>query len=854
MALTAGTRLGPYEIVSPLGSGGMGEVWKARDTRLRREVAIKVLPAEAASDADRLKRFEKEARAASSLNHPNIVTLYEIGKEGTSSYIVMELVEGRTLRELLADGPFPVKKLLSLASQIADGLARAHEAGIVHRDLKPENVMLTRDGHIKILDFGLAKLSQPEVDGAETVAPTVTRATEPGIVMGTIGYMSPEQATGEAVDYRSDQFSFGSVLYEMATGKRAFQGKTKPETLSAIIREEPAPIETLNSKVPPPLRWIVERCLAKEREARYASSRDLARDLASVRDHLSEASLSGATTVTAPSRPLPGIAAASALAAALAAALLAGRLLWRAAPAPPSFRRLTFRSGQVFNARFAPDGLTVVYSAAWGADPPAIFSTRLGSVESRTLGTPGAHLLSISRSGEMLVTRNLTLARVSLAGGAEREILEGVLDAEWAPNGSDIAVMRRPASSAQIGATGARLEFPIGKILCETTYPLESPRVSPQGDLVAFVEHPFRGDIRGSLAVVDLKGKKRRLSEDFSSITNAAWSPGGNEIWFSAAPANEGMAIHAVSLSGRRRIIARGAGSHVLEDVSPDGRVLLAHWHVRRTLMALAPEGPRERDLSWLDGSTPFALSDDGKTLFSKEIGEGAGSLTNSVWMRKTDGSPAVRLGEGMGTGLSPDGKWVLAVRLDPQPAQLLLIPTGAGETKVLTQDAINHRVGAWFPDGRRVLFVGNEPGKGPRLYVQGLDGGAPRAISGEATKGTMWMTWRPISPDGRYVVFFDGQYLLYPVEGGQPRPISGLVEGDVPIGWDTEGRTLYIRDRQTPIRISRLDISTGKRTPWKEANAPVPDVQLVMTPDGKSYAYSYENLSSDLYLVEGLK
>jgi eukaryotic-like serine/threonine-protein kinase len=854
VTLTAGSHLGPYEVLSPLGAGGMGEVWKARDTRLSRDVAIKVLPAEAALDAERLKRFEKEARAASSLNHPNIVTLYEIGREGETSYIVMELVEGRTLREVVADGPLPARKVLSLASQIADGLARAHEAGIVHRDLKPENVMLTRDGHVKILDFGLAKLSQPEVDGAGTMTPTITKGTEPGMVMGTIGYMSPEQASGEALDYRSDQFSFGSVLYEMATGKRAFEGRTRPETLTAIIREEPAPAGTLNPKIPPPLAWIVERCLAKEPEGRYASSKDLARDLASVRDHLSEAFVSGSTAVAAPARSSPRIVAAAALAAALAAAFMAGRMLWRRAPAPPSFRRLTFRSGQVFAARFAPDGQTVVYGATWGNEPMTIFSTRQGSVESRALGAPGAQLLSISSSGEMLVLRDLTLARVSLAGGAEREIMDGVLDAAWAPNGSDIVVVRRPPSSAQIGATGSRLEFPIGKVLLETTYPLRSPRVSPRGDQVAFVERPFRGDMRGSLAVVDLNGKKRRLSEEFTRITDAAWSPRGDEIWFSAAAANESIGVHAVSLAGRERIVVKGPGSQVLQDVSPDGRVLLGHFHTRGVMKGLSPGQARESDLSWLDGSTPVALSDDGRNVLFSELGEGAGSLLDSVWKRPTDGSPAVRLGEGRAMGLSPDGKWALAVRLIPRPAQLLLIPTGAGETRILTQDQINHRAAAWFPDGRSVLFVGDEPGKGPRLYVQPIDGGGPRAISGEATKGTMWMTWRPISPDGRLVVFFDGQYLLYPVEGGPPRPIPGIAPGEVPIGWDSGGTALYVRDRQTPIRIFRLDVATGQRHPWKEAASPVPDVQLVMTPDGKSYAYGYDDSSSDLYLVEGLK
>jgi serine/threonine protein kinase len=274
MALVAGSRLGPYEILSPLGSGGMGRGMAcARDTRLGRDVAIKVLPAEVASDAERLKRFEREARAASSLSHPNIVTVYDISQIDSTSLIVMELVDGKTLRELAADAPLPVRKILAIAPQIADGLARAHASGIVHRDLKPENVMVTGDGLVKILDFGLAKLVRPEEDsGQSTPASTVSAATRPGIAMGTVSYMSPEQASGHPVDFRSDQFSFGSMLYEMAAGKPAFKSPTTVQTLAAIIDEEPEAIGSLAPRTPAPLRWVIERCLAKEPKGRYASA------------------------------------------------------------------------------------------------------------------------------------------------------------------------------------------------------------------------------------------------------------------------------------------------------------------------------------------------------------------------------------------------------------------------------------------------------------------------------------------------------------------------------------------------------------------------------------------------------
>ena len=319
MALSAGSRLGPYEILSPLGAGGMGEVYRARDGRLGRDVAIKVLPEAVAGDLKRLHRFEQEARAASALNHPNIVTIYDVGRTETVSCIAMELVEGSSLRQVLAAGDLPTKKTLSIGTQIAEGLAKAHAAGIVHRDLKPENVMVTSEGLVKILDFGLAKLA-PELPEGSQLA-TATQQTEAGVVLGTIAYMSPEQATGRAVDYRSDQFALGAILYEMSCGLRPFGGRTSIETLSAILKEDPAPLSTVNPGVPEPLEWIVRRCLSKEPDERYQSTRDLARDLANLRDRSAGASV----VPIAPRRRLGRLLVIGFAAAALAAA--AGVLL-----------------------------------------------------------------------------------------------------------------------------------------------------------------------------------------------------------------------------------------------------------------------------------------------------------------------------------------------------------------------------------------------------------------------------------------------------------------------------------------------------------------------------------------------
>src|SRR5262245_52659658 len=387
MAISTGGRIGPYELLAPLGAGGMGEVYRARDVRLGREIAIKVLPAAVSSDPDRRQRFEQEARSASALNHPNILTIYDIGSSDGTTFIAMELVEGKTLRELVASGePLPTRRLLDVATQTADGLAKAHSAGIVHRDLKPENLMVSKDGFVKILDFGLAKLTEPVSQEASVLPTAVASPTQPGTVMGTAGYMSPEQASGHPVDYRSDQFTLGAIVYEMATGKRAFQRKTGAETLVAIIREEPEPLSQVAPKAPAPVRWIVDRLLAKDPEERYASTKDLARDLKSVRDHLSEttSSASGALEAAEPTRArrrgwLAPAILAFVLGGALAALAIHNLDLFQ--PPPLRFQRLTFRRGLVGTARFAQDGKTVVYSASWDGGPMEIFSTSPESPE-----------------------------------------------------------------------------------------------------------------------------------------------------------------------------------------------------------------------------------------------------------------------------------------------------------------------------------------------------------------------------------------------------------------------------------------------------------------------------------------
>ena len=853
MPLTVGTHVGPYEVLAPLGAGGMGEVYRARDPRLSREVAIKVLPASFSQEAGRLQRFEQEARAASALNHPNIVMVHDIGTSEGVSYIAMELVDGVSLRHLLVSGPLPEKKMLEVAVQIAGGLGKAHSAGIVHRDLKPENVMVSKDGFVKLLDFGLAKaVASPEVDSS-ALPTAIGRDTEPGTVLGTVGYMSPEQASGKPVDFRSDQFSLGSILYEMATGMRAFQRNTAAETLSAIIREEPEPLSRLNPRTPAPYRWIVERCLAKDPDERYASTRDLARELKSVREHILEASGSGIAVEAPPRRRKISVwVGVVALLAGLAGgALIRGRLT---ETEPPSFKQLTFRHGTVYSARFAPDGQTVVYSAAWGGAPMELFVRRLESPESRPFGLVGADVLAVSRTGDMAVSLNRvapaaigprggTLAQVSVAGGsAPREILEGVEWADWAPDGRVLAVALQDAGRW-------RIEYPVGKIVYETGGWVSYLRVSPDGELVAFDDHPTPGDDGGTIAVVDRSGRKRTLSHSFASAAGLAWSTDGR-LWFTGAPVGNSLALYVTTPSGKASLRVRAPGPLVLQDISREGRFLVKRSTGRGEMAGKGPEESKERDLTWLDSTVGAAITADGKTILFDESGEGG---DYSVYVRKTDGSPAVRLGEGFACDLSRDGEWALAIQHPATNPRLVAYPTRAGEMKVFETEGLTLHFANWLPDGKGVLMTAAERGRSPRLFLQDVGGGKPRALTPEGYSGG-----RVTSPDGKWTVVTgpDRKYYLYPLAGGEPVPIPELEEKDDVLQRSADGRSLYVqRSGEVPAEVYRLDLATRKKELWRTLTPSdatgVSGISALPAQDGRSYVYHYVRRLSDLYLVE---
>jgi len=849
-----GQLVGHYRVLEKIGSGAMGEVFRARDDRLARDVALKLIRPASSDNPDHRRRFEQEARAAAALNHPNILAIYDVGFEGGVPYIVTELLEGQNLRQRLVEGAIPVAQAAAYALQIAQGLTAAHERMIVHRDLKPENLFLTRDGRIKILDFGVAKLQAPPNQGNSLES--MATVTKQGAIIGTVAYMSPEQLRGKSIDHRSDIFSFGAILYEMLAGDRAFRGETEVDTITAVLREEPS-VERFEEKaVPSGYQDIIGHCLEKEPQNRFQSAKDLAFALQT----LSGAQDSRVTfrKKTGRGRAAPWIVVAV---LAVATAVFALMQLLRRPASPPAYRRITFEAGTVYSARFAPDGQSIVYSAAWNDKPVQLFSTVGNSLLAQPLGLTDATLLAISRKNELAVvlhgihsgqleTVGGMAARAPLAGGSPKEVLANVRWADWDARG-DLAVVNYVDGHS-------RLEYPIGKVLYQSRGWISNIRFSPQGDKIAFMDHPALWDNLGTVCVVDMAGHVQTLTPQYDSERGIAWHPNAKEIWFTATQKGTNLNLMAVDLSGKLRTVLDLPTAIMLQDIAPDGTVLAA-LDTKRLAMAYSTLGAKlDMELSWHDWNVAKDISPDGKFVLFEDASEAAGA-GYGVALREVDGALPVRLGDGSAGGLSPDGKWAISISTS-QPQKVTLLPIGAGQPRPVDIRGLEHVQTGWarfLSDGERLILNGNEPGHASRCYMLNISGGKPLAVTPDGS------ACGPSSPDDRFVVGVwptKSSFAIYPLAGGPPRGIDAPTDGFLPVQWSADGSFLYgYHLGELPGKVYKLAIAGGAETAIHELRPNVLAGVVTIAPvlvnrDGTRFAYSYNQTLSVLYLITGLQ
>jgi hypothetical protein len=862
MTLAPGTRLGPYEILSPLGAGGMGEVWKAKDTRLDRCVAVKVLPEHLAKSPEALARFEREAKAVAALNHPNITGIFDIGNTDGTAYVAMELLEGESLRTRLESGPLTPKKATELAIQLAQGLAAAHEKGVVHRDLKPDNLWITREGRLKILDFGLAKQIPTMGTNSDSLQPTAVISpghhTGKGMLLGTLGYMSPEQVRGESVDARSDIFSFGAVLFEILTGKKAFARGTASDTMAAILRDEPPEIADSGRPMPPALRRILDHCLEKAPGGRFHDAQDLAFALESVLGSASGSGAESAALIPGPKK------IRSAWWAALGLGLVVGVASWwlfRPTLPRPRFTQATFRRGNVLRARFTPDGQNMVYSAAWDGRPCEIFLSRLDGSGVRAVGLPGADLMAVNGRGELLILLKSsqwtasssspgTLAMASLDGGTPRELLARVKGADFAPDGQALAVIYQDQDGGPF-----HLDFPLGThLVASLDGDPRAPRISPQGDLVAFIYYTsLRADeisSEGSIAVVDRAGKQRVLKTGLEIADEyLAWSRDGRELYFCGK-----SGVMSVDLGGRVRLVNAESTTPLIHDVSAQGLMLLEREIF--TNSALVCSEGRILDLGWQSNSSLEGFSRDGSLTLLFEAGGGP-SNQNRPFLRRLDASPPKVLDPGFPLDLSQAGDLALVVT-PGENRRLRIVPTGLGPSRELALEGWFVASARFSVDGKQVFVIARQ-GNGPiRIHKLPIDGGRGVMLP-ESVQNL-----QAISPDGKRLLCLDGkgQPFLTSEAGGLPLPLAWtLAPGESIVAWTSADEVLVTHPEDAAhLRVERVKLATGRRTLWQRLAAPDPVTTIRMqkvrvSGDGETVGYTCSRvLVSDLIVAEGLK
>jgi sugar lactone lactonase YvrE len=864
--LESGHNLLQYRLVEQIGEGGMGVVWRALDTSLDREVAIKILPEAVAANAERLARFEREAKAVAALTHPNVLSVFDYGREGSTTYMVTELLDGDSLRARLVEGPLPPRKAAELARQAARGLAAAHAKGLVHRDLKPENIFITRDGRVKILDFGLATSRTvprgTEADAAHT--PTATELTSPGTVLGTVDYMSPEQVRGEPADHRSDIFSLGTCLHEMLTATRPFRRDTPAETMTAVLREDPSePGGDSRVEIPPALDRVVRRCLEKQPDERFQSASDLA---FAVDNALGTSGSTITGRLPAITGRLPAITEPArgarrrwwmpvAAVALIVAGGFGGRLTGPEPSSQPFFKQLTFRQGRMSSARFAADGGAVVYAAGWDGGGLGLYTVQQGSPESRPLEIDDADVLSISAQGEMALLLDPTyivgwsvrgtLARVPIHGGAPREMLSNIASADWDPSGEQVAV-------ARVEGGVWLLEYPPGNVLYRGEGWIGDVRFSPDGRRIAFADHPRIGDDHGYAAVSDLEGNVRRLGPAWRSLQGVAWPPDGEEIWFTAVETGTVRAVRAVDLDGNVRVVTRAPADLKLLDIDATGRALISRDTATRRIVGRAPGAAEEISLSWFDWTFPESISADGETVVFTEQGEGGGQ-GYSTYMRPTRGGPAVRLGAGQAYDMDADGSRVICGEFSGP--RMFIYPTGAGEARSFEVPGFRHGDAFWTGRGDELILVGHLNDAPLQAFLHDPAAGRLDPVTPENIDWGTLFYHRTLGLLTTRVN--DGPMQIFSIHGDEPRTLSGIEPSWAVVGWSEDGQLLYLADLgKVPLPVLRYDVRTAEVEPFVELMpsdvAGLIDIgPVAFTPSGDAYLYSYRQRLSTLYMAE---
>ncbi len=862
MRLVPGSRLGPYEVLSIVGAGGMAEVYRARDSRLGREVALKVINESLASSPELVRRFEQEARIAGSLNHPNIVALYDVGVHDGAPFFVTELLEGESLRQRMSRGRVPLGTAVDWGIQLAHGLAAAHRRGVIHRDVKPENVFIAPGGQVKLLDFGIAKLAEEARAGPRgMLEATVTPggdATRTGSVLGTPGYMSPEQVRGDPVDSRTDIFSLGALLHELLSGERAFPGSSLIESGHAILNEDPRP---LPPSVPSGVGQVVLRCLQKEPDQRFQLATDLAFALEVVRNPTAGGS---PAAMKGRGRAAPRFLALGAVVALVAALLWRGGAFSRDA-ARVDVEQVTYRLGAILAARFAPDG-RIILSASFEGRPEEVYGKSSASVEPQSLGLTDALLLGVSESGDLALlleprfsrafSMHGTLARVGGVGGTPRELVEQVEFADWSPKG-ELAVVRN------LGATST-LEFPVGKVLFRTTGWISNPRFSRAGDRIAFLHHPLFNDDMGEPIVVDLHGRSKVLTARWPRLLGLAWSPDGSEVLFTAGRIARNVLV-AVSEAGKTRELYTTPADLRLEDVAPDGTVL-ATEELERSEIGFSTAGHAEQStLTWGNWGTAVArVSDQGSVLFSESVpvAPEEGQLpTQPVWalLRRSERNAAQILGNGSALDLSPDGRTALVIR--PDRHTLTALSVGPGESRAVQAQGMELSAARWFRDGKRLLATCRDASDAEyHLFILPQDGSSGSRLSDIPVVGRRVLH---LSPDDRLAATLDKNeaLVLLSTRDGSVSRLPEAGTDAIPRGWSSEGHLWVTRggDR-TPARARLLRFDVEHRRLLEERTVGPTETSgaiylrdVAISPDGRSVAFVYGRNLGYLYRLHGV-